>query len=184
MDYFKHEKALVHPKASIGEGSRIWAFANVLEGALVGEQCNICDGCFIEGGAVVGNHVTLKNGVAVFNGVTLEDDVFVGAGATFINDRYPRSNRADAWVLEKTLVKKGATIGANATVLCGITIGEYAVVGAGSVVTKDVAPFTIVAGNPARHKGHVCHCGRPLNADLKCSCGMRYRLENNIIYEL
>jgi len=184
MTYFKHERALVHPKAQIGEGSRIWAYANVLEGALVGKGCNVCDGCFVEGGAVVGDHVTLKNGVALFNGVTLEDDVFVGAGVTFINDRYPRSNRADAWTLEKTLVKKGATIGANATVMCGVVVGEYALIGCGSVVIGDVAPFTIVAGNPAVRKGYACRCGKPLNNDLQCPCGLRYRLENNLIYAL
>ena len=174
MSYFKHEKALVHPKAVVGEGTRVWAFANVLEGAIVGKKCNICDHCFIEGGAVVGDHVTLKNGAAVFNGVTLQDDVFVGANAAFINDRYPRSNRADAWTLEKTLVKKGATIGANAAVMCGITIGEYAVVGAGSVVTKDVPAYAIVVGNPARNAGRACCCGRKLPASLQCSCGLKY----------
>ena len=150
MNYFKHEKALVHPGAVIGEGTRVWAFANILEGAKVGSQCNICDGCFIEKGAVIGDHVTLKNQVAVWDGVTIEDDVFVGAGTAFINDRNPRSHRKDVWVLEKTLVKKGASIGANATIMCCITIGEHAVVGAGSVVTKDVPANTTVVGNPAR----------------------------------
>jgi len=106
MSFFKHERALVHASAQIGEGTRVWANANILEGAIIGEHCNICDGCYVEKGAVVGNHVTLKNGVAVFNGITLEDDVFVGAGTAFINDRNPRSNRSDAWVLEKTLVQK------------------------------------------------------------------------------
>ena len=150
MKYFKHEKALVHPKATIGKDTRIWAFANILEGAVVGSYCNICDGCFVETGAVIGDHVTLKNQVAVWNGVTIEDDVFVGVGTAFINDRDPRSHRKDAWTLEKTLVKKGASIGANATIMCGITIGEGAVVGAGSVVTKSVPARTTVAGNPAR----------------------------------
>ncbi len=150
MSFFKHEKALVHPEAVVGEGTRVWAFANILAGAVVGSQCNICDGCFIEKGAVIGNHVTLKNHVCVWDGVTLEDDVFVGAGVAFINDRHPRSNRPDAWKLEKVLVKKGATIGANATIMCGVTIGEGAMVGAGSMVTRDVAAHTTVAGNPAR----------------------------------
>ena len=150
MKYFKHENALVDPKAKIGVNTRIWAFVNIQDGAMIGEGCNICDGCYIEKGARLGDHVTLKNQVAVWDGVTLEDDVFVGAGTAFINDRKPRSNRRDAWVLEKVLVKKGASIGANATIMCGVTIGEYSTVGAGAVVTKDVEPHTTVVGNPAR----------------------------------
>lgn len=181
MSFFKHDQALVHPKAQIGDQTRVWAFANILDGALIGEHCNICDGCFVEGGAVIGNHVTMKNGVEVFNGVSIEDDVFLGAHTTFINDRYPRSNRKDAWTLEKTLIKKGATIGANSTILCGITVEEYAVVGAGSVLTKNVAPYTIVVGNPAKLIGYACSCGRKLNDDLVCTCTLSYRIEKNRI---
>lgn len=181
MSFFKHERALVHQGAQIGEGTRVWANANIMEGAVIGDHCNICDCCYVEGGAVIGNHVTLKNGVAVFSGVTIEDDVFVGAGATFINDRNPRSNRKDAWVLEKTLVQKGATIGSNATLMCGITIGTYAVIGAGSAVVKNVPNHTIVVGNPARSIGYACVCGRTLNDELKCPCGSAYRIDNNKI---
>ncbi len=174
MSFFKHEKALVHPGARIGEGTRIWAFANVLEGAAIGAHCNIADGCFVEKGGVIGNHVTLKNHVAIWDGITLQDDVFVGAGTAFINDRHPRSNRQDAWMLEKITVKKGATIGANATIMCGVTIGEYAVVGAGSVVTKNVPAHVIVFGNPARPAGQACRCGRPLPPSLECkTCGFK-----------
>ena len=172
INYFKHKKALVSPKAKIGEGTRIWAFANILDGAMIGKYCNVADGCFVEKGAKVGNHVTLKNNIAVWDGVTIADDVFVGPNAVFTNDLYPRSHRLDEWTLAKTLVKKGATIGANATIVCGITIGEYAVIGAGSVVTKDVAPFTMVVGNPARFKSSVCRCGRPVGKNLKCTCGL------------
>ena len=181
MSFFKHEKALVHHGAKIGEGTRIWANANILDGAIIGEHCNVCDGCYVERGAIIGDHVTLKNGVAVFDGVTLEDDVFVGAGVAFINDRNPRSHRSDAWVLEKTFVKKGATIGANATVMCGVEIGAYAVIGAGCVVTKSVPDQVIVVGNPARKAGYACRCGRTLNNDLKCSCGTSYQINNNKI---
>lgn len=178
---FQHEKSLVGKKAQIGEKTRIWAFVNIQDGAVIGAGCNICDGCFIEKGAVIGNHVTLKNGIAVFDGIVLEDDVFCGANCAFINDRYPRSHRKDSWALEKTLVKKGATIGTNATILCGIVIGEYAVVGAGSVVTKDVAAHTIVVGNPAKVMGFACQCGRTLQDSLKCSCGLKYKSRNETI---
>jgi acetyltransferase-like isoleucine patch superfamily enzyme len=184
MSFFKHERALVHPGAQIGEGSRVWANANILDGAIIGEHCNVCDGCYVERGAVIGDHVTLKNGVAVFDGVTLQDDVFVGAGVAFINDRNPRSHRSDAWVLEKTLVKKGATIGANATVMCGITIGAYAFVGAGCVVVKDVPDHTVVVGNPGRKAGYACRCGRKLNDALKCACGASYQIMDNKIIAL
>ena len=184
MAFFKHERAIVHPGAQIGEGSRIWANANILDGAIIGDHCNICDGCYVERGALIGNHVTLKNGVAVFDGVTLEDDVFVGAGVAFINDRNPRSHRSDAWVLEKTYVKKVATIGANATVMCGVTIGTYAVIGAGAVVIKDVPDHTIVVGNPARPIGYACRCARTLNDELKCTCGASYQIINNKIVAL
>jgi len=175
---------LVHPEAQIGEGTRVWANANILAGAVIGDHCNVCDGCYMERGAVIGNHVTLKNGVAVFDGITLQDDVFVGAGVAFINDRNPRSHCSDAWVLEKTFVKRGATIGANATVMCGITIGTYAVLGAGCVVTKNVPDYTIVVGNPARKAGYACRCGRTLNDALKCTCGAAYQINNNTIVPL
>ena len=128
--------------------------------------------------------MTLKNGVAVFNGITFQDDVFVGAGAVFINDRYPRSHRSDVWLLEKTLVQKGATIGSNATLMCGITIGTYAIIGAGSMVTKDVPAHAIVIGNPAKWTKFACRCGRILNSELKCVCGASYQFNNNTIVAL
>jgi len=174
-DYFKHEQALVSPGARIGKGTRIWAFVNIQDGAVIGDHANICDGCFIEKGAMIGHNVTLKNGVNIFEGITIEDDVFCGSNATFINDRYPRSGKQD-WLMEKTLIKKGATIGSNATILCGITIGEYAFVAAGSVVTKDVPAYTLVAGNPARSLGYACRCGRKIDRELRCSCGLEYSL--------
>ncbi|MFH1359658.1 MAG: acyltransferase [Candidatus Omnitrophota bacterium] len=174
MNHFKHEEALIGPKAQVGEGTRVWAFANIQDGAVVGKNCNICDGCYIEKGAVIGNHVTLKNQVNVFEGVTLEDDVFCGTHTAFINDRRPRSHRKDQWILEKVLVKKGATIGSNSTILCGLTIGEYAVVGAGSVVTKDIPAYAIAVGNPARVIGYACRCGLKLNTSWTCSCGLKY----------
>lgn len=177
MSYFKHEQAIVHEGARVGEGTRVWAFANIQAGAVIGRGCNICDGSFVEKGAVVGDHVTIKHHVSVFDGVTIEDDVFVGSNVAFINDRYPRSHREDQWTLEKTLIKKGATLGSNSTILCGLTVGEFAVIGAGSVVTKDVPAHRIMGGNPAQMMGYACHCGRRLNYDLQCSCGRQYAQE-------
>jgi len=170
----RHDTALIHPGACIGEGTRVWAFTNIQDRARIGAHCNICDGCFIEEGVEIGNYVTLKNHVSVFRGITLEDDVFCGANTAFINDRYPRSHRRDPWTLEKTRVKKGATIGCNAVILCGLTVGEYAFIGAGSVVTHDVAPHTIVCGNPAVIRGYACECGRKLNIQMECGCGLRF----------
>ena len=143
----------IHPSSDVqtkqvGEGTRIWQYVVVLPGAAIGRDCNICSHCFIENKVVVGDRVTVKCGVQLWDGVTLEDDVFVGPNVTFTNDLNPRSRNAVA--LLPTLVKKGASIGANATILPGLTIGEGAMVGAGAVVTKDVPPRSLVVGNPAR----------------------------------
>lgn len=151
--FFQHSHALVESNR-IGKGTRIWAFVHVLPGAVIGEDCNICDHVFIENDVVVGDRVTIKCGVQLWDGVMLEDDVFVGPNATFTNDMFPRSKQyPDSF--SRTLVQKGASIGANATLLAGITIGENAMIGAGAVVTKDVPPNAIVVGNPARVKGYV-----------------------------
>jgi acetyltransferase-like isoleucine patch superfamily enzyme len=144
----------IHPSSDvqskqIGEGTRVWQYVVILPGAVIGRDGNICSHCFIENKVVVGDRVTVKCGVQLWDGITLEDDVFVGPNATFTNDREPRSRNASATLLP-TLVKKGASIGANATILPGLTIGEGAIVGAGAVVTKDVPPHTLVVGNPAR----------------------------------
>lgn len=152
-DVFVHEQALCETER-VGAGTRIWAFAHVLEGAVVGADCNLCDGVFVEGGAVVGDRVTIKCGVQLWDGVTLEDDVFVGPNATFTNDPMPRSRQ---WLDDypRTVVRRGASIGANATILPGIEIGPGAMVGAGAVVTRAVPANAVVAGNPARIQGYA-----------------------------
>ncbi|MEM3893168.1 MAG: acyltransferase [Thermofilum sp.] len=161
MSYFIHPTAVVEEGAVIGEGTRIWHFAHVRRGARIGSRCNIGKDVYIDENVVIGNGVKIQNGVSVYRGVTLENNVFVGPYAVFTNDKYPRAFSTD-WVVVPTLVKEGASIGANATIVCGVTIGRYAMVAAGSVVTKDVPDHGLVMGNPARLVGFVCYCGRPL----------------------
>lgn len=146
-NYFKHKKSLVESD-SIGNDTKVWAFTHILNGAQIGSQCNICDHVFIENDVIVGNRVTVKCGVQLWNGLRIEDDVFIGPNATFTNDIFPRS-KVYPKEFSKTFLRKGCAIGANATILCGIEIGEFALVGAGSVVTKNVPPRAVVFGNPA-----------------------------------
>lgn len=182
-DVFVHPQGICD-STEIGTGTRIWAFAHVMKGARIGERCNIGEGSFVEGGAVLGNHVTVKNGVAVWDRVTIEDYVFLGPYCVFTNDRIPRSHpdyRTGPAGWDPTVVKSGATIGANATIVCGIVLGEWSFVAAGAVVTRDVPAHAMVAGNPAQPIGWACRCGRRLPADLACSCGLRYRVEDGTL---
>jgi len=158
---FIHPTAVVEEGAIIGEGTRIWHFVHVRSGAKIGRNCNIGKDVYIDVGVEIGDNVKIQNGVSVYRGVKLEDDVFVGPYAVFTNDLYPRAFNRD-WKVVPTLVKRGASIGANATIVCGVTIGEYAMVAAGAVVTRDVPPHGLVMGNPARLRGFVCYCGKPL----------------------
>jgi acetyltransferase-like isoleucine patch superfamily enzyme len=152
-EYFRHPLAVVETKR-VGRGTRVWAFAHLLVGCKVGEDCNICDHVFVENDVVVGNRVTIKCGVQLWDGVTLEDDVFVGPNATFTNDNFPRSGQRPAQ-FQRTLIQRGASIGANATILPGLTIGEHAMVSAGAVITRSVPANAIVAGNPGHIVGYV-----------------------------
>lgn len=175
MSYFAHPAALVESN-EIGDGTRVWAFAHVLKGAVVGANCNVCDHVFIEDGAVVGDRVTLKNNVLVWRGVVIEDDVFVGPGVVFTNDLDPRAEfkkPPEEWL--STLVRRGATLGANSTIICGVEIGRYAFIGAGAVVTRSVPDHQVVVGNPARPVGWVCTCAHGLDEELLCGrCGRRF----------
>ncbi len=151
---FIHERAIVDSAASVGSGTRVWAFAHVLPEAVIGKDCNICDGVFVEGGARIGDRVTVKCGVQIWSGVVLGDDVFVGPNVTFTNDPFPRSKKYPE-EYSKTIVMKGASIGANATILPGISIGSNAMIGAGAVVTKNVPSNAVVMGNPATIRSFV-----------------------------
>lgn len=152
-NYFVHEKAICE-STSIGENTRVWAFAHILPKAVVGADCNICDGVFIENDVMLGDRVTVKCGVQLWDGLTVEDDVFIGPNATFTNDRFPRS-KIYPEQFAKTIVRKGASIGANATILPGLEIGAGAMIGAGAVITRSVPPHAIAVGNPARIVGYV-----------------------------
>jgi acetyltransferase-like isoleucine patch superfamily enzyme len=172
-----HPTALVASKR-IGEGTRIWAFVNILEGATIGRDCNICDRCFIENDVVVGDRVTVKCGVSLYDGVRLEDEVFVGPDVSFSNDPRPRSGVHPASV-PRTTVREGASLGTGAILLPGVTVGRFAMVGAGSLVTRDVPDFALAYGTPARRHGFVCRCGESLRfeqAQAACICGRGFEL--------
>jgi acetyltransferase-like isoleucine patch superfamily enzyme len=190
---FIHNTALVETD-DIGAESRVWAYTHVMPGARIGVNCNIGDHCFIESGVFIGDNCTIKNGNMLWEGVTIEGGVFVGPHVFFTNDLYPRSRylrqarhryrEKQNWLVP-TLVKRGASLGAGAIILAGVTIGEYSMVGAGAVITKDVPQYALVIGNPGRVRGWVCQCGQPLifkNKAATCSeCGLQFRQGNNNI---
>jgi acetyltransferase-like isoleucine patch superfamily enzyme len=185
------DNVMIHPNAivettAIGAGTKIWAFAHVLEGARIGSDCNICDHTFIEADVTIGNKVTVKCGVQLWNGLRIEDNVFIGPNATFTNDIRPRS-KAYPQKFSQTVLKCGASIGANSTIICGITIGRWAMVGAGSVVTADVPDFCLVYGNPARIQSYVCQCSKSLdfvNENAVCPCGKKYQLSSGKVTQI
>jgi len=176
-EIFIDDNAIVE-SAHIGNGTKIWAFVHVLENAKIGEDCNIGEHCFIENDVEVGDEVVVKNGVYLWDGVRISNRVFIGPHVVFTNDYLPRAkiyleNPVETYVLE------GASIGANATILCGITIGSYAMIGAGAVVTRSVPDYTLVYGNPASNGGYVCECGKILNFEHEisnCECGKKYSM--------
>ena len=175
-DVFIHKTAQVEDGARIGKGSKIWDFCKIRVGAKLGKNCNLGQNVYVAPNVKIGNNVKIQNNVSVYEGVVLKDDVFCGPSCVFSNVKTFRSavNRKDKY--GRTTVNKGATIGANATIVCDISIGEHAVIGAGAVVTKNVKKFAIVAGNPARQIGWACRCGESLK-DLKCHrCKSEYKL--------
>ena len=179
-NYFVHESSYIDEGCTIDAGTKIWHFCHVMPGAVIGENCNIGQNVFIDRDVHIGNRCKIQNNVFVYNGVQLEDDVFCGPSCVFTNVYNPRAAVERKNEFLKTLVKQGATIGANATVVCGVTMGEYCFIGAGSVVTKNVPPYACVVGNPARQIGWRCACGEKLHKTLQCTrCGLRYRLNNH-----
>ncbi|WP_321438348.1 acyltransferase [uncultured Bacteroides sp.] len=188
-NYFVHETAVVDPGCQIGEGTKIWHFSHLMAGCVVGHSCNIGQNVVISPQVVLGNNVKVQNNVSVYTGVICEDDVFLGPSCVFTNVINPRSfiNRKDEF--RTTLVKRGATIGANATIVCGNTIGAYAMIGAGAVITKDVPPYALMTGNPARQTGWVSEYGHKLifNEQGEAICpesGQHYLLKEGIVSRL
>ena len=186
-DYFVHPSACIDDGAQIGEGTRIWHFAHIMSGARLGRGCSLGQNVFIAAGVVIGDNVKIQNNVSVYEGVTLEDDVFCGPSMVFTNVVNPRSHVSRKHQYDTTLVRKGATLGANCTIVCGRTIGRYAFVGAGAVVTHDVPDFALVLGVPARPAGWVCACGVRLpiaetNPELSClACGTAYSFVRGLV---
>ena len=194
--YYVHESSYVDTPCEIGEGTKIWHFTHVMNGCRIGCNCNIGQNVVVSPEVVIGNNVRIQNNVSVYTGVTCEDDVFLGPSAVFTNVINPRSHISRKNEYKKTIVMKGASVGANATIVCGHNIGRYAFVGAGAVVTKDVPDFALVVGNPARITGWVCKCGIKLQFSANSGdesgtgetavcgeCGCEYMKENNCVRE-
>jgi UDP-2-acetamido-3-amino-2,3-dideoxy-glucuronate N-acetyltransferase len=178
-DYFAHESAYVDDGSTIGAGTKIWHFCHVMAGAVIGERCNLGQNVVVMPGTRLGTNVKVQNNVSIYEGVVLEDDVFCGPSCVFTNVVNPRSHVSRKSEYRKTLVRRGATIGANATILCGITLGEYSFIGAGAVVRSDVPAFALMVGVPARRVGWMCQCGVRLQVRegraICSTCGTGYR---------
>ena len=185
---FIHESSYVDDGASVGDGTKIWHFCHVMPGAVIGERCSLGQNVVVMPGTRIGNNVKIQNNVSIYEGVELEDDVFCGPSMVFTNVINPRSAVSRKHEYQRTVVRRGATIGANATVVCGVTLGEYAFVGAGAVVTKDVKSFALVTGVPARQVGWMCRCGETLpgignrESGIECSaCNTKYELHDDTL---
>lgn len=188
-DYFSHETAVIDEGCKIGAGTKIWHFTHIMPGCDIGERCNIGQNVVVSPGVILGNNVKVQNNVSIYTGVICEDDVFLGPSMVFTNIKNPRSAivRKDQYVT--TLVKKGASIGANATIVCGITIGEFGFIGAGAVVVKDVKPYALILGNPGRHIGWMSEFGHRLDFDPEgiavCpESGEQYVLKDGLVTKM
>jgi UDP-2-acetamido-3-amino-2,3-dideoxy-glucuronate N-acetyltransferase len=188
LSYFKHETAIIDEGAVIGDDTRIWHWVHVCGGARIGERCSFGQNVFVGSDVVIGSNVKVQNNVSIYDTVTLEDDVFCGPSMVFTNVHNPRSHVSRKHEYRRTLVRRGATLGANCTIICGVTLGEYAFVGAGAVITKDVPPYALMAGVPARQIGWMSRHGERLDlplqgqAEAKCSAtGQCYRLNHTTI---
>ena len=189
MNYFAHPTAVIDEGCEIGEGVTIWHFSHLMPGCVLGDGCNIGQNVFIASHVVLGKNVKVQNNVSIYEGVVCEDDVFIGPSAVFTNIKNPRSSISRKNEYQKTKVKKGATIGANSTIICGIEIGEYAFIGAGAVVTQPVLPYSLSVGNPAKQTGWMSEYGQKLEFNEKgiaiCSeSGQRYLLEKNKVLRI
>jgi acetyltransferase-like isoleucine patch superfamily enzyme len=186
MPPYIHPNAIVESE-NIGDDTRIWAFVHILDGAIVGSNCNICDHCFIENDVVIGDNVTIKSGVYLWDGVRVEDNAFLGPNVTFTNDMYPRS-KVYQKEYPRTIIKEGASIGAGSVMREDIVIGCQAMIGAGSVVTKNVKDYELVYGNPATHRGYICKCKNKLDfrKEMKfvCDCGLVYLMEKGVVLQI
>lgn len=185
-NYFAHETAVIDPGCTIGEGTKVWHFSHIMPDCIIGNSCNIGQNVVVSPGVVLGSNVKIQNNVSVYTGVICEDDVFLGPSMVFTNIINPRSHVVRREEYKTTMVRKGATIGANATVICGNEIGAYALIGAGSVITKPVKPYALVVGNPAKQIGWVSEYGHKLHFDYKglaiCpETGQIYRYDNEIV---
>ncbi len=192
-NYFVHESSYIDEDVEIGEGTKIWHFCHIMNNTKIGNKCNIGQNCVIGPNVVLGNNVKVQNNVSIYEGVEIEDDVFCGPSMVFTNVINPRSHISRKHEFKKTKLCKGTTIGANATIVCGHTLGNYSFVGAGSVVTKNVPDYAMVYGNPAKIRAYVCQCGIKLtnnakiddNQILECECcHMKYRVKNGLLLQI
>ena len=184
MSFFVHESCYIDDGVKIGEGTKIWHFCHIQKGSIIGNNCSLGQNVNIGNNVIIGNGVRIQNNVSVYEGVELEDNVFCGPSCVFTNVTTPRAHFPVHGIYAKTVIKEGASLGANCTVVCGHNVGRSALIAAGAVVTKDVKDYALMAGVPARQIGWVCECGKKLNENLVCDCGRSYELDNGLLHQI